>query len=248
MCRNSFHKFFFFIVLVLSFRQATVGKVSGFTFPDQVLTNVEYASKCKADGWNIEKLNTASASDYLNDEEKNLILATNMVRSDPAKFAELYVKEIIDIYLGKVLVLPSEISLQTQEGKLPAMQLYRVLLKTKPMNILFPSKGMSLAAKDHAQSQSASGRTGHGPGNAGKRLMNYGKWEKCMGENIAYGYTTAHYALLALLIDDGVPSRGHRQNILNPEFRKIGVGSATHRRYGWSFVVTYACDYTDAAR
>jgi len=212
------------------------------------LSNQEYAMQCRNDGWNVELLNTAANADYLTDEEKNLVLATNMVRTDPPKFAELYVSEVIGYYQGRLLKYPFEIPIETQEGKAPAVQVYRILLKTKPMGILYPSAGMSRAARDHAESLSVSGRIGHGSGNApAKRLQKFGKWTGCMGENISYGPETGYRVLIALLIDDGVSARGHRKVILEERFTRIGVGSAPHKRYGKSFVVTYACDYADAA-
>ena len=38
------------------------------------------------------------------------------------------------------------------------------------------------------------------------------------GENLAYGTYDAMDTLLALAIDDGAPSRGHRENIFKPDF------------------------------
>ena len=32
---------------------------------------------------------------------------------------------------------------------------------------------------------------------------------------------------MRFLIDDGVPSRGHRDNILNANFKYVGIGLAT---------------------
>jgi hypothetical protein len=240
---NKMMRFFFlcvFLFTVLFFCPDTSGQNQG------MMSNAEYVSQCKSDGWDADYLNTGANADFLNDEEKNLILATNMVRTDPQKFAELYVKEVIGYYQGKLLIYPSETPIMTKEGKTPALQLYKSLLKTTPIGILFPSPGMSTASKDHALSQSKNGRTGHGFRNASsKRLLQYGQWQVCMGENISYGPQSGHRALIALLIDDNVRSRGHRKNILNKQFNRIGVGSAEHKRYRWSFVVTYACDYVE---
>lgn len=213
---------------------------------EPLLTNLEFAEQCRAEGWDVDFLNTGAAAGFLSDEEKNHILATNMARTNPTKYAELYVKEVMSYYQGKELIYPGEIPIMTKEGKTPVLQLYRQMLKTQPMGILFPSPGMSLAAQNHADSQIKNGKVGHGPRNASsKRLLQYGQWQISMGENISYGPQSGHRSLIALLIDDGVRSRGHRKNIFNKEYNRIGVGSAPHKKYRWSFVITYAAEYVE---
>jgi uncharacterized protein YkwD len=49
------------------------------------------------------------------------------------------------------------------------------------------------------------------------------------GENVSYGtYASGYHIVRNLLIDDGVPCRGHRDNLLNPLRKYIGVGVARH--------------------
>jgi hypothetical protein len=40
-----------------------------------------------------------------------------------------------------------------------------------------------------------------------------------------------------LLIDDGVPDRGHRRNIYEPSARFVGVACGLHPRYGGMCVI-----------
>lgn len=46
--------------------------------------------------------------------------------------------------------------------------------------------------------------------------------------------------MLQLLIDDGVPGRGHRKNILAPGMRYIGTSIQPHARYAYNCVQDFA--------
>jgi uncharacterized protein YkwD len=78
------------------------------------------------------------------------------------------------------------------------------------------------------------------------RIERQGKWEKLIGENIAYGNWSAHDAILGLMIDDGVPGRGHRINIMTGEFRVLGVATPfTPQFEGGVYVIKYAGGFED---
>ena len=64
------------------------------------------------------------------------------------------------------------------------------------------------------------------------RLDRYVTREGTSGENIDYGIKSAQEVMLALLIDDGVPDRGHRTNIFKEGFVKMGAATSSHPRYG----------------
>lgn len=50
-------------------------------------------------------------------------------------------------------------------------------------------------------------------------------------ENIAYYFKTATMSIVNLIVDDNVPDRGHRVNLLNPEWTHIGIGLGLHANY-----------------
>ena len=66
------------------------------------------------------------------------------------------------------------------------------------------------------------------------------EWESTLGENIMYGGDTPIEAVLSLAIDDGVPSRGHRDNIFKKDFYLTGVATAMHQQYRSETVTTFA--------
>ncbi len=208
------------------------------------LSNEEYSRRLLADGWPVDLLNTAEDVDYLDDDEKNLILAHNMVRYDPQKFAELYVTEYIAYFRGKKFYYPGLRTIMiTREGAKPAAELYLQLLRTEPMELLQPARGLWQSAELYITYLVENEARGHdGLGGLGARVSSFGLWQNKIGENISYGNFSAHDALLFLLIDDQVADRSHRSVILNPEFRFIGTAKGIHPSFpvGKSYVINYA--------
>lgn len=213
-----------------------------------IIALINYFTFIQDDGWDIKKLDTARDVNYLTDIEKDVILEMNKVRSDPVKYAEMYVLEIKELYDGKLLKYPGEIAILTDEGLSAVNECYRVLKRQKPVSLLYPSKGMSQAAMDHVKDQSKSGKLDHSGSDRSTpfdRMNRHGEWIYTAAENIDYGNNIARRIILSLLIDDGVASRGHRNNILNDKFGKTGVAIGNHPKYEHMCVITYAADYKE---
>lgn len=179
---------------------------------------------------------------YLSDLEKEVVRELNRVRSDPQGYAK-YVKDMLKYFRGNLLEYPGEIAIRTNEGREAVQECYDFLISASPIDTLRPSRGMSLAAKDHVEDQgetSATGHTGSDGSSPFDRIERYGQWQTTAGENIDYGNNIARRIVLSLLIDDGVPSRGHRKNIFNPAFKVVGVACGPHQTYRYMCVMTLA--------
>lgn len=195
--------------------------------------------------WPAE-LNTAKDATYLNELEQNVILELNKVRSNPKRYAEDYLEELRTAFKGKLFNYPGQITLRSDEGIRPLEECIKVLKKAKPCEILKPSKGLSRAAAELMEDQQKYGGTGHisrKGANTQQRIEKYGEWNICSAENITYGSYDARQIVIFLLIDDGVPNRGHRENILNSCFQFAGVANGRHPSYDTLCVIDFAGDY-----
>jgi uncharacterized protein YkwD len=191
---------------------------------------------------------TARNSGYLTKLEKDVIRELNKVRTNPPQYAKVQVAKLKTYYRGNLIRYPGKIPIMTEEGVKAVDECYKVLLKTKPMGLLSPSSGLSKAAKELVKDQSGTSRTGHESSNGSSpfdRMSRYGKWMYSAAENIDYGYNQADQIVLSLLVDDGVAGRGHRDNILNPNFKVIGVAGGTHKLYRNMFVMDLATGYKE---
>ena len=180
--------------------------------------------------WDVKALDTARNVDYLSDIEKDVVLEMNMARTNPSLYAELYIAPRIKNFNGKTY----NGRLITQEGAAVVDECVKFMAKAKPLSILNPEKGLSLAAQKHSSTQGETDQTGHTGVDGStpfKRIEKYGTY-KTAGENIAYGSNSGRDIVVDLLIDDGVSSRGHRKNIMNAQFDSSGVGyTKKHKTY-----------------
>jgi uncharacterized protein YkwD len=196
--------------------------------------------------WDIPTLDTAKDVDYFTGIEKDVILEMNKVRSDPAKYAELYIKPRFSNYNGKRYMVSEKLSVLTSEGRAAAEECYNALKAMQGVQLLFPERGLALAAKDHVRDIGPTGQMSHTGSNESTpvtRVEKYGAGYEDLGENIAYGTSSGRDIVVDLLIDDGVPSRGHRNVIMLPGFTQTGVSAGAHTRFGIMCVIDYASGY-----
>jgi len=69
----------------------------------------------------------------------------------------------------------------------------------------------------------ALGHTGADGSSFNERINRFGTTRGRIGENIALRKDSAREIVLLWIIDDGVPSRLHRKNLFNSEYKKAGI-------------------------
>lgn len=190
---------------------------------------------------------------YLSPDELEVLKEVNLLRRDPAGYARLRLEPLRACYLGKLFFHPgaTPVPLRTREGVAALDECIRVLENAEPAPPLSPSDGLSLAARELTREQGATTRTGH-VGSHGstmpERIERYGQWRSSIAENISYGLQTPREIIAFLLIDDGVSNRGHRKNLLNGTFNRIGISIGPHRRHNAMCVMDFAAGYTTKKR
>lgn len=171
----------------------------------------------------------------------------NLCRANPSKYAD-HVAAILKLYRGNEIHRPGEIPIVTEEGPAAVQECIKRLRSMKPIPILEFSEGISKACQDHCDDLGPKGETGH-DGTDGStmedRIERYGDWDVTVGENIDFGNDVARDIVVSLLIDDGIEERGHRENILNPQFRVAGVAVGPHREFKYMCTIDFAGGFAE---
>lgn len=192
--------------------------------------------------WDIRKLDTARDSMYLSENERDIVLELNMVRSDPPKYARLYIKPRLTKYVGLKYDLGDNHWMVTSEGVAAVQECIEFLSGAKSCLPLYPDSKLSRMSKYHADMQGATELVGHDSPNGesfSQRIKHFKIPFINCAENIDYGRSSARDIVVGLLVDDAVPSRGHRANILNNIYNRVGVGYGTHLKYRYMCVMDF---------
>ena len=185
---------------------------------------------------------------FLTRLELEVLAELNRARTDPAGYAR-HLESMLGWFQGRNLRPPgSNVFIETREGPEAVREGIRALRAMRPVPAVTVSRGMSAGARDLVRDQGASGATGHvgrDGSRAAARVNRYGAWQRGLSENIAYGPPTAREVVIGLIVDDGVPDRGHRTNMFDPMVRVVGISCGRHPRFAVMCVIVHAHDYEE---
>lgn len=184
----------------------------------------------------------ASSGSQVLPDEAAVLAELNSARRNPAAYAR-HLRELLDYFDGNILRQPGRVAVQTSEGRAAVVEAIGALKRTSSVPPLKNSAALAAAARDHARDQGATGAIGH-RGKFGskidQRIERHGRWTGGISENIHYGSSNARDVVISLIVDDGVPDRGHRDTIFTRELRFAGVACGPHRTFRTMCVIDYA--------
>jgi len=124
------------------------------------------------------------------------------------------------------------------------------LNRQPPLEPLQCVPGLVMSARAQVIEQGPTGQIGHrgaGGDSPWARMAKWGQTTGAAGENISYGYEDARCVVVTLIVDQGVPGRGHRKNIFSRNFRVAGAARGPHARYGAMCVIDFAGGFVEGA-
>ncbi|MBB6239374.1 hypothetical protein HDC90_004027 [Pedobacter sp. AK013] len=220
-----------------------------------ILLLLIFSGQVNAQKWTdaeFRKANTAANASYLSNEEKNIVMYMNLIRLDGEKFYYTFLEDYINNYNAKVRQYRNYNELRITRNNSYYTSLLKHLRGVKNLQMFYPDDKLTSLSRSHAQDLNRNNLDTHESSNGdkfSKRLSRYFP-NKAMSENIDFGYSNSLDIVCHLLLDCGVPSLGHRFNLLDQKYKlnTVGVSIQPHPSYSWCAVIDFVAQskyYTD---
>jgi uncharacterized protein YkwD len=144
------------------------------------------------------------------DMEPQVLMAINFVRTHPAEYAQ---------------------RLRGAPPTAATLEAIGELERRSPAPPLRFNPDLAASAVTHAEDQGrhdAFAHTGSDGSSAAERMHGRGVYAGMLAEAMSAGEPTADEVVRQLIVDEGVPGRGHRKDLLDPFLSRAGVGCAPH--------------------
>jgi uncharacterized protein YkwD len=155
----------------------------------------------------------------------------NQLRADPPRYAA-FVRDRYATMDAQGIYLQAGMRIRSVEGRAAVDETLAFLQRTAAQPPLRLAPCASAAAADHVRDQGPRGLTGHvgsDGSNPSQRVSRRSGAPAYCGEVISYGSQTARDVVIDFLVDDGVPSRGHRKQLVDGRYRTLGAASGPHQ-------------------
>lgn len=169
--------------------------------------------------------------------EDAILAEINFARAYPQEYARRMQREPVTPW-EQALIDAGE-----PEDRAAYIEAIEYLKTQRPLSPLSPDDSLTAAALEHVSLQGPAGHVGHGSANGERfydRVRRHGAAAAIAAENIAYGPPSPEDVVRALIIDSGVPNRGHRTNIFHTAFKVVGVSCGPHRDYATMCVMDFS--------
>ena len=211
--------------------------------------------------WGMLPLAAAPPPDSFHSRLEGEVLAEiNRARTDPRGYAAS-LGRLRESFRDRFSYVDDGVNYLTQEGIDAVDEAIAFLQEACAVPPLAGSRGLALAARDLVLDQALRGGTGHMASDGSDPLRRLERYIRlapsqfltqagrvAVSEVIAYGRDRARAIVAILIVDDGVPGRGHRLAVFDPRFRHAGVAYGPHPLYGWACVVDLAGAFQEKRR
>lgn len=182
----------------------------------------------------MQAARAAAVSPLMNSSEEEVLYWLNLARYYPDLFAELYIEAHYGLKSNSPVIANGELQGGLESFIRYNQSCYLDMSAKKGLRLLFPDEKCFRSAECHAAESGKSGYTGHSRTGDCRSYFD--------GECCYYGSGSGLDIILALLVDWGVPSLGHRRICLG-NYHYIGIATRDHIDWGKITVLDFKNKY-----
>lgn len=183
-----------------------------------VLSDKPFSHSLPLDKVLFEQAEKQAIAYKLSKEEKEFLYLTNYLRKHPGIFSKLCITPFLKLF--------------PEVNGPEANSLQEDLLSVSGLSTLSINGILNEVAIEHASDLSLNTDIISHTGTDGRdfsRRISFSNYKKCASENIYTGKNDPLLSLIMLLLDIGYGSKGHRKNLLSPNFHEMGISIKEHR-------------------
>ena len=183
-----------------------------------VLSDKPFSHSLPLDKVLFEQAEKQAIAYKLSKEEKEFLYLTNYLRKHPAIFSKQCITPFLKLF--------------PEVNGPEANSLQEDLLSVSGLSTLSINGILNEVAIEHASDLSLNTDVISHTGTDGRdfsRRISFSNYKKCASENIYTGKNDPLLSLIMLLLDIGYGSKGHRNNLLRPNFHEMGISIKEHR-------------------
>ena len=176
---------------------------------------------------------------------KKVAQEINKIREDPAAYSQK-INDYIKYFDGKILRLPHESGIETQEGADAYKEAAEYLSTAPKLEPLTIDPKLTEAAQEMAKEMSKFNEIDEMDAVDRKAIIKkHGHYDGTFAESTDFGSVTPVLACVNLLVDDGNESRSNRKLLFKENYKVIGVGCVPHDELGCITLIMYATDFSE---
>jgi len=178
---------------------------------------------------------------------QKVIEEVNKIRLNPKTYSNK-IRGYLSCFQGKVLRIPKQPGLMTNEGPTAYQEAADFLLSLPKLQPLTPDSALTSAAQEmSSELQKCEDFDQMDSINREGIIEKYGRYEGHFGESTDFGSLSPEMVIINLLVDDGNKSRSNRNMLFKESYKKIGCGCSPHKTFKSVTVIMYATNFIGGA-
>ncbi len=161
---------------------------------------------------------------------KKLLEEINSLRTNPKGYADKILK-MKNNFEGDILKTEDGVKVKTEEGAAAYEEAANFLKSAEPVEKLTSSKGLTRIAEELLENIQRTDPDNLDSIDVKNIVAKFGDYSGSFGRIMEFGGASPQQIVINIVVCDGDKTRAQRANILNKEFKVVGVAMGDHKTF-----------------